>query len=115
MARGAATEVHRVEGAEPGCHLDLGNDRIRIALDQVVGAGHDSEVAVRANRGAEGDVDVGGVHIAEGVHGGHWSSSTLSAATNASWGTSTEPTIFIRFLPSFCFWSSFFFRVTSPP
>jgi len=38
-----------------------------------------------------------------------------SAATNASWGTSTRPTIFIRFLPSFCFSSSLRLRVMSPP
>jgi hypothetical protein len=37
------------------------------------------------------------------------------AAMNASWGTSTRPTIFMRFLPSFCFSSSFRFRVMSPP
>ena len=33
----------------------------------------------------------------------------------ASWGTSTVPRLRIRFLPSFCFSSSFFFRVMSPP
>ncbi len=38
-----------------------------------------------------------------------------SAATKASWGTSTRPTIFIRFLPSFCFSSSLRLRVMSPP
>ena len=38
-----------------------------------------------------------------------------SAAMKASWGTSTRPTIFIRFLPSFCFSSSFRLRVMSPP
>ncbi len=38
-----------------------------------------------------------------------------SAAMNASWGTSTRPTIFIRFLPSFCFSSSLRLRVISPP
>src|SRR5690606_16553431 len=38
-----------------------------------------------------------------------------SAAMNASCGTSTRPTIFIRFLPSFCRSSSLRFRVTSPP
>lgn len=37
------------------------------------------------------------------------------AAMNASWGTSTRPTIFIRFLPSFCFSSSLRLRVMSPP
>ena len=42
-------------------------------------------------------------------------SSSLSALTKASWGMSTEPIDFIRFLPSFCFLSSLFFRVTSPP
>jgi hypothetical protein len=38
-----------------------------------------------------------------------------SAATKASCGTSTRPTIFIRFLPSFCFSSSLRLRVMSPP
>ena len=33
----------------------------------------------------------------------------------ASEGTATVPKVRIRFLPSFCFSSSFFFRVMSPP
>lgn len=37
------------------------------------------------------------------------------AARNASCGILTRPTCFIRFLPSFCFSSSFRLRVTSPP
>jgi hypothetical protein len=37
------------------------------------------------------------------------------AAMKASWGTSTRPTIFIRFLPSFCFSRSLRLRVMSPP
>ena len=37
------------------------------------------------------------------------------AAMKASWGTSTRPTIFMRFLPSFCFSSSLRLRVMSPP
>ena len=37
------------------------------------------------------------------------------AAMKASCGTSTRPTIFIRFLPSFCFSSSLRLRVMSPP
>ena len=41
--------------------------------------------------------------------------SLESAATKASWGTSTRPTIFIRFLPSFCFSSSLRLRLMSPP
>ena len=43
------------------------------------------------------------------------SSSSLRTAMNASCGTSTVPNWRIRFLPSFCFSSSFFFRVMSPP
>ncbi len=42
-------------------------------------------------------------------------SSLDSTAMKASCGTSTEPTIFIRFLPSFCFSSSFRLREMSPP
>ena len=37
------------------------------------------------------------------------------AAMNASWGTSTRPTIFMRFFPSFCFSRSLRLRVMSPP
>ena len=42
-------------------------------------------------------------------------SSRLSTARNASCGTSTPPTCFIRFLPFFCFSSSFRLRLMSPP
>jgi len=43
------------------------------------------------------------------------SSSIERMARNASWGTSTVPTCFIRFLPSFCCSQSLRFRVMSPP
>lgn len=43
------------------------------------------------------------------------SESEDSTAMKASCGTSTLPTIFIRFLPSFCFSSSFRLREMSPP
>ena len=43
------------------------------------------------------------------------SASTRRAATNASWGTSTDPTIFIRFFPSFWRSRSLRLRVISPP
>ena len=43
------------------------------------------------------------------------SSSSLRTAMNASDGTATVPNVRMRFLPSFCFSSSFFFRVISPP
>ena len=42
-------------------------------------------------------------------------SSSLSTAKNASVGICTLPRERIFFLPSFCFSSSFFFRVMSPP
>jgi hypothetical protein len=41
--------------------------------------------------------------------------SSSSTARNASCGTSTWPTCFMRFLPAFCFSSSLRFLVTSPP
>ena len=41
--------------------------------------------------------------------------STRNTARKASWGISTLPTCFMRFLPAFCFSSSFFLRVMSPP
>ena len=45
----------------------------------------------------------------------YYSSSIESTDKNASCGTSTLPTIFILFLPSFCFSNSFLFLDTSPP
>ena len=44
-----------------------------------------------------------------------YSSSSLSTAINASVGICTVPRLRIFFLPSFCFSSSFFLRVMSPP
>ena len=46
---------------------------------------------------------------------GLYSVPTFSTARNASCGISTRPTRFMRFLPSFCFSSSFRLRVMSPP
>jgi len=43
------------------------------------------------------------------------SASVARAATKASCGTSTRPTIFMRFLPSFCFSKSLRLREISPP
>src|SRR3954466_4936236 len=42
-------------------------------------------------------------------------SSALSTARNASCGISTDPTDFMRFLPSFCFSRSLRLREMSPP
>ena len=62
-----------------------------------------------------------GRRVPERLPGGHFLpgfspvAPVESAAMKASWGTSTRPTIFIRFLPSFCFSSSLRLRVMSPP
>ena len=45
----------------------------------------------------------------------NYSSLRLNTAINASCGTSTRPTDFIRFLPFFCFSRSLRFLVISPP
>jgi hypothetical protein len=39
----------------------------------------------------------------------------FTTVIKASFGSSTFPTIFIRFFPSFCLFSSFIFRLMSPP
>ena len=44
-----------------------------------------------------------------------YSSSSFNTAMKASEGICTVPKLRIFFLPSFCFSSSFFFRVMSPP
>src|SRR6185369_16943662 len=49
------------------------------------------------------------------AHGHPYLSSICRTARKASCGISTEPTCFMRFLPSFCFSRSFFLRVMSPP
>ena len=48
-------------------------------------------------------------------YGGDHSLSSLRTAMKASVGTWTVPRLRIFFLPSFCFSSSFFLRVMSPP
>ena len=45
----------------------------------------------------------------------NYSLSSLRTAMKASVGTCTVPRLRIFFLPSFCFSSSFFLRVMSPP
>jgi len=54
--------------------------------------------------------------LTTGLKSGYLSASPVDrAAMKASWGTSTRPTIFMRFLPSFCFSSSLRLREMSPP
>ncbi len=59
--------------------------------------------------------ELGRVLVGDTVGPAHGSSLIRSTARNASCGISTAPTIFMRFLPAFCFSRSFFLRVMSPP
>src|SRR5438128_8531835 len=106
----AATNEHRLERTDgqlgPG-DIDFVAERLDIARDQPLEHGVGVEVAVLAHPGAEGDMQV------EAVNAFH--QSRLNTAMNASCGISTLPTRLRRFLPSFCFSSSFRLRVTSPP
>ena len=108
--RRAAAEEDGVDLARevPALELQLGEQGIDVAAVLVVVSGHRDEVAVAAPVGAERQVHVE-------VAGAHFLSSRLSTARNASCGTSTPPTCFIRFLPFFCFSSSFRLRLMSPP
>ena len=64
------------------------------------------KIAVIANAFAKGDMDIKPrAHLL----------SNFKMVMNASLGTSTEPIWRMRFFPSFCFSSSFFLRVMSPP
>ncbi len=51
----------------------------------------------------------------KGRRGSYPSSSIFKTAMKASVGICTVPKLRIFFFPSFCFSSSFFFRVMSPP
>ena len=109
--RRAAAEEDRLDLAreQAALQLELGEQRVDVAAVLAVVPGHGDEVAVAAAVGAERQVDVE-------VARAHFDrSSRLSTARNASCGTSTPPTCFIRFLPFFCFSSSFRLRLMSPP
>ena len=56
-----------------------------------------------------------GLNIPVSGEAGSFHESIFKTARKASLGTCTFPNWRIRFLPSFCFSSSFFFRVISPP
>ena len=89
--------------------LELREQRVDVAVVLALAADGGDEVAVAAAMRAERQVHV---EVADHFFG---PSSRLSTARNASCGTSTPPTCFIRFLPFFCFSSSLRLRVMSPP
>src|SRR5690606_183017 len=71
---------------------------------------------------ARGGMPAGRAHVQPDsmIHATAWNSagaqpSSLSTARNASCGSSTLPTAFMRRFPSFCFSRSLRFRVMSPP
>ena len=84
------------------CSLGAADDGDEVAVAAAVRAERQMHVEVRARR-----------HVTATRQ--RRSPSRLSTARNASCGTSTPPTCFMRFLPFFCFSSSFRLRVMSPP
>ena len=92
---------------------------LRIAATDITSIGPRREVAVEALLHAEGDVDVDfrlrTFFLCRFIHYSCHSSSSFRTLMKASWGIWTLPNWRIRFLPSFCFSRSFFFRVMSPP
>ena len=117
--RRPAAEEDRLD---PGCErarlqLELAQQRIDVAGVVAATADRRHEVAVPAAVRAERQVHV---QVASAAHRRARAyfravSFRLSTARKASCGTSTPPTCFIRFLPAFCFSSSFRLRVMSPP
>src|SRR5205823_12604021 len=91
--------------------LQLAHESLDVAAVLAAPADDGDEVAVAAAVRAERNVHV----EVPDVPAHRVESPRLSTARNASWGTSTAPTCFIRFLPAFCFSSSFRLRVMSPP
>ncbi len=87
------------------CDFDFAAQGMGIALHGVLSSRVGGEVAVEAFSPAKGDMDVDAP-----AH-----QSICRMAMNASCGTSTLPTAFMRFLPSFCFSRSLRLRVMSPP
>ena len=133
----SAAEVDRRDGAPRKSRVvrratDLVRHRVHIRRPPRRVPHHEVERAVVAACGTEGKVDVeregrpGRCGIARrrprsfaGRTSGRVAAaahrSIFSTERKASCGTVTEPTCFIRFLPSFCFSRSLRFREMSPP
>ena len=112
VRRRPAAEEHGLEplGQQVATKLELGQQRIDVRLVAVAAPDERDEVAVAAAVGAERNVHV---EVADAAH--LRSPSRLRTARNASCGTSTAPTCFMRFLPFFWRSSSLRLREMSPP
>ena len=123
--RRPASEVHRVGAQRCGAQFQFPKQRGPVTLEPAVSVAAergDREVAVGADSGTEGDVDIEprSRRVLVGGRRGirrpaHAAGLDFSTATKAAWGICTFPTCFMRFLPSFWRSSSFRFRVMSPP
>ena len=137
--RCAASDEDRLHttAEPPPLPVELGHERVGVRTVLAEPPDGRDEVAVAAAVDAEGQVDVEMADAAllhhpasrssgaddgmpppeGGVQSRHFlfSPSRLRTARNASCGTSTPPTCFMRFLPFFCFSSSLRLRVMSPP
>ena len=106
--------IYRVTAACPSVFPDMRQQRRNIAFHQVR-VGHGIKIAVGALFHAERNVQVQPQRPIVITELAHDSSSSFKTAMNASVGICTVPSERIFFLPSFCFSSSFFLRVMSPP
>ena len=115
QARRAAAEVDGLELAEARrLGVELRQQRVEVRVAAVERAGLHHERAVPAAARAERQVHV---EVADAHHFfAELASSPIdSTDRNASCGTSTRPTCFMRFLPSFWRSSSLRLRLMSPP
>ncbi len=112
--RSPAAEEDRLElrGERTALELELGEKRVYIGRLLAAAADDGDEVAVAAAVRAERKM-----HVQVSGAAAHFLfvPSRLRTARNASCGTSTAPTCFIRFLPAFWRSSSLRLRVMSPP
>ena len=106
--------VSSVAGEDAALELELPQQRVDVRRVLARAADDGDEVAVPAAVGAERQVHVQVARTAP-VHQLFPCWPMLSTARNASCGTSTMPTCFIRFLPFFWFSSSLRLREMSPP
>ena len=111
--RRPAPEEDRLDlgSQDAALQLELCQERVDVGAVALASADQRDEVAVSAAVGAERQVHVEMPDAAAHLR----SPSRLRTARNASCGTSTAPTCFMRFLPFFWRSRSLRLRVMSPP